>query len=90
LELRAGTGVVGLAAAKIFGARTMLTDLPKIVERNVKTNSHLDIDVETAVLDWKDVPERTVAEGEKFKYVLAADPLYSPEHPRLLVGMVNI
>jgi predicted nicotinamide N-methyase len=93
LELGAGTGLVGLAAAKIFGARTVLTDLPEIVgnlERNVRANSHLDIDVKTAVLDWNDVPERTVAEGEKFKYVLAADPLYSSEHPRLLVGMVNV
>lgn len=66
LELGAGTGLVGLAAAAVFGCRVLLTDLSEIVEnlqRNVVENERiLDAgggDAAVAVLDWRD-PERII------------------------------
>lgn len=93
LELGAGTGLVGLAAAAIFKVPVLLTDLPEIVpnlSRNIKANVHLDIDVEAKVLDWRRTPVPPPPEKDRYDVVLAADPLYSAEHPRLLVGMVGV
>ncbi|PUU83091.1 putative methyltransferase-domain-containing protein [Tuber borchii] len=92
LELGAGTGLVGLAAAAIFKIPILLTDLPDIVpnlQHNANTNSASGTTVSVSVMDWRDGVDEVVSEGEKYDLVLAADPLYSPEHPRLLVGMVR-
>ncbi|KAG0636789.1 putative methyltransferase-domain-containing protein [Tuber brumale] len=92
LELGAGTGLVGLAAAAIFKIPVLLTDLPDIVpnlQHNANTNSASGTVVSVAVMDWRDRVDETVSEAEKYDLVLAADPLYSPEHPGLLVGMVG-
>ncbi|KAF8243541.1 hypothetical protein K440DRAFT_664074 [Wilcoxina mikolae CBS 423.85] len=93
LELGAGTGLVGLAAAAIFKVPVLLTDLPEIVpnlSRNIEANAHLDIDAEAKVLDWKRIPVPPPPEKDRYDVVLAADPLYSAEHPQLLVGMIGV
>jgi len=69
LELGSGTGLVGLAAAALFGWRLHLTDLPEVVPnlaRNIAANRHLfrapsepteekedDDAVLARVLDWE-------------------------------------
>ncbi|THY30917.1 VPS28-domain-containing protein [Aureobasidium pullulans] len=109
LELGAGTGLVGIAAAAVLGAQVLLTDLPEIVpnlERNIASNEET-IDsrngsAQAAMLDWTTpekiiYPEDTegkrplVAEAESSKYplVVAADPIYSKEHPAWLVQTIN-
>lgn len=92
LELGSGTGLVGLAAAGTWDIPVLLTDLPAIVpnlRRNVDANrAALRSSVDVAVLDWRDDAARR-EERDKFDVVLAADPVYSPEHPALVAGMVQ-
>ncbi|KAF3080543.1 hypothetical protein TWF569_000977 [Orbilia oligospora] len=74
-----------------------LTDLPDIVpnlQRNVKLNNTSvpsSITVTTGVLDWRLQPSaNTEREGEsRYPLIIAADPLYSPEHPALLSTVVK-
>lgn len=66
LELGAGTGLVGIAAAAVLGASVLLTDLPDIV-LNLQRNVDANIDTitgrvghgDTAILDWT-VPEKII------------------------------
>ncbi|CAD0088118.1 unnamed protein product, partial [Aureobasidium vineae] len=110
LELGAGTGLVGIAAAAVLGANVLLTDLPEIVpnlERNIASNRDMiesrNGSARAAMLDWT-VPEKIicpedaeeprrplVAEGKSSRYslVVAADPIYSKEHPAWLVQTIN-
>lgn len=95
LEVGAGTGLVGLAAAAAYGAHVILTDLPDIVpnlERNAQENaallSHYGGKVNTAVLDWTE-PASFPTEANTFALILAADPIYSPDHPRLIVQTIE-
>lgn len=99
LELGSGTGLVGMAFAGVFGTETLLTDLPDIVpnlKRNIESNGD-KIAVsggrcQASVLDWCNLPAEDDLEWDfanSFKYVLAADPIYSPEHPKLLIGAVQ-
>ncbi|KAK4542771.1 hypothetical protein LTR36_006147 [Oleoguttula mirabilis] len=126
LELGAGTGLVGLAAAAILPADVWLTDLPEIVpnlERNARANA-VGIaglgggEVRTGVLDWgqpgafpssphggddddagpanssriaehSDSDSHAHSHPHSFPLILAADPLYSPAHPRLLVRAIG-
>jgi predicted nicotinamide N-methyase len=101
LELGSGTGLVGLAAACILGRHTILTDLPEIVD-NLNRNSQANAltlsshggHTDTAVLDWSR-PETFLLEGKHtgeahmFPLILAADPIYSSDHPRLLAQAVE-
>jgi len=126
LELGAGTGLVGLAAAAVWNANVVLTDLPAIVPnlaRNVAANAEVlhshGGHAEAGVLDWTDaeslapVPSPTpiptstsptttttttattpnaiasLRASAKTTTILAADPIYSPSHPRLLVSAVS-
>ncbi|KAG9625379.1 VPS28-domain-containing protein, partial [Aureobasidium melanogenum] len=64
LELGAGTGLVGIAAAAVLGANVLLTDLPEIVpnlERNITSNEDIinsrNGSARAAMLDWT-VPEK--------------------------------
>ena len=95
LELGAGTGLLGIAFASIFPHSEIdLTDLPTIVTnlaQNVAANrALLQLVGSTAsafALDWADaVPKPN---SERYDIVLVADPLYSPDHPPLLVGAVS-
>lgn len=95
LELGSGTGLVGLAAAAAYRAHVILTDLPVIVpnlERNARENTASLHDhgakVTVAILDWTE-PAVFTAEAHSFPLVLAADPIYSSDHPRLLVQAID-
>ncbi|KAI9370994.1 VPS28 protein-domain-containing protein [Aspergillus egyptiacus] len=99
LELGAGTGLVGLSFAALRGssAKIHLTDLPPIVP-NLAHNAALNVElltrtaatVTTGVLDWSVAPEVPPTPEEQYDIILAADPLYSPEHPRLLVDTIAV
>lgn len=91
LELGAGTGLVGLAACCVWGCSIRLTDLPDIVpnlslnaNRNIKTIRSRGGQVTTAVHDWRSPPPAT-----EFQVILAADPLYSPDHAFMLTENIN-
>jgi predicted nicotinamide N-methyase len=99
LELGAGTGLVGLAAAAVLGAHVLLTDLPEICP-NLRHNININAPVieerggkaEAAVLDWSDPlkPDSSVGPwSPSYLLILAADPIYTPEHPRLLVHAIE-
>lgn len=104
LELGAGTGLVGLSFAAIWGssATIHLTDLDAIVPNlasNVSLNEHLlsqfSACVSTGALDWslQDTPssetnKHPLPESETYDVILAADPLYSPHHPAWIVNTV--
>ncbi|KAE8373566.1 putative methyltransferase-domain-containing protein [Aspergillus bertholletiae] len=98
LELGAGTGLVGLSFAAIRGqsASIHLTDLPDIVP-NLAHNAALNVElltntaatVTTGVLDWSIPPEPLPTRDEQYDLIFAADPLYSPKHPKWLVETVG-
>jgi predicted nicotinamide N-methyase len=110
LELGAGTGLVGIAAAAVLGANVLLTDLPEIVpnlERNIASNADIiesrKGSARAAMLDWT-VPEKIIyteetdestrplvaeAESSKYPLIVAADPIYSKEHPAWLVQTIS-
>lgn len=110
LELGAGTGLVGIAAAAVLRANVLLTDLPEIVpnlDRNIELNDESirlrKGHAKAAILDWT-VPEKIVyphdsdnarrrslsAEFTSSTYpiIVAADPIYSKDHPKWLVQTV--
>jgi len=98
LELGAGTGLVGLSFAVLRGASATihLTDLPAIVPNlahNVSLNAELlkksGATVTTGVLDWSVTPDPLPAPDDRYDVILAADPLYSPEHPKWLVDTIE-
>lgn len=104
LELGAGTGLSGLAAAALWGTRALLTDLPTIIP-GIQANVDLNADTlgahgasaASGTLDWRrpDVVHLyapggssqdriEVAAVDGFPVVLAADTMYTDEHPQLL------
>lgn len=98
LELGSGTGLVGLSFAALKGksATIHLTDLPEIVPNlahnaslNVELMNRTEANVTTGVLDWSITPDPLPAAEERFDIILAADPLYSPLHPQLLVDTIG-
>jgi hypothetical protein len=101
LELGSGTGLVGIAAAAVLGARVCLTDLPEIkpnLERNIRTNFDVITSKQgtavSGVLDWSN-PQDILFDGDQiqrrtdFPLVLAADSIYSPDHPRMLADTMK-
>ena len=103
LELGAGTGLLGLALAAHFPVNMDLTDLPAIVPNlaaNVRANQPLlDARGSMAVafaLDWGRLPllddEKAGdedARAHSYRVVVAADPIYGPEHPALLAAAID-
>jgi predicted nicotinamide N-methyase len=113
LELGSGTGLVGIAAAAVFGCSVLLTDLAEItpnLSRNVEdsraTVRECGGSLDCGILDWSKphsyrpfLSASGLAEGtetgsqpdsvRKYPVILAADSLYSPEHPRLLVQTIE-
>ncbi|KAL8644069.1 MAG: hypothetical protein Q9210_007438 [Variospora velana] len=97
IELGAGTGLAGLAVAALFRVDVHLTDLRDIVPNlcsNVDTyqaNPAVKKKgcISVGELDWSD-PQRFVdGPGSTYDLVVAADPLYSPEHPAWLVATIG-
>lgn len=99
LELGSGTGLVGLAAASTWQdsvSEVMLTDLPEIVpnlQKNIELNQHLlrrgTPRVQSRVLDWSDMSDVPKIADEAYAVILAADPIYIPEHPTMLTDTVR-
>lgn len=100
LELGSGTGLVGLAMAGL-GADVLLTDMSSIcpnLEHNVRKNDEVISrnggTARAAVLDWTEphvcepLHNKDKSIPTKFPVILAADSLYSPDHPRMLVDTV--
>jgi hypothetical protein len=99
LELGAGTGLLGLAAACLFpGASVVLTDLPLIVP-NLAHNVSLNRatvearggggTADAAALTWGGAVDARFAAGERYRLVIVADPLYDDDHPGLLAGAID-
>ena len=96
LELGSGTGLVGMAAACLWNTHVLLTDLPAIVpnlQKNLEQNRGLiegnDGSVTAQQLDWNDEKIVPKENGEKFMVILAADPIYSSDHPKMLVNTIS-
>ncbi|KAI0178550.1 putative methyltransferase-domain-containing protein [Hypoxylon sp. FL1284] len=98
LELGSGTGLLGLAAAIIWQANVVLTDLPSIVPNlahNVEINrSNIEAAggiVDSGTLIWGSEVDNTERFSQKnqFKIILAADSLYDDEHPELLASAID-
>ncbi|KAI6891811.1 hypothetical protein KC318_g9487 [Hortaea werneckii] len=106
IELGAGTGIAGLAAACVWKTNAILTDLPLIVpalEANVTLNEdRLKTHGGNAVcgtLDWDEPKDLVISNGStagkhqdqnlRARVLLAADTVYSEEHPPLLVKAIE-
>jgi predicted nicotinamide N-methyase len=96
LELGAGTGLVGLAAACAWQVDVSLTDLPDIMpnlQKNIERNCNVVRECGGSAcalpLDWSDNQHRPGQGDDLYLVILAADPLYSPEHPGMLVDTVQ-
>ena len=87
LELGAGTGLVGLAAERIFKARRiLLTDLPGLCPL-LRVNLHLNSFTagEVRPLLWQEAHCSWLSEGHSFSRVLMSDVLYhEPQYAPLL------
>jgi hypothetical protein len=105
LEMGSGTGLVGLSAAALFGWDSHLTDLTDVVPNlanNIAANAHLfppssssslsSVAVVARVLDWTQplADEYWQARVGSFDVILASDPLYTPQHPGLVVSCVSL
>ncbi|KAL2755058.1 hypothetical protein ACRALDRAFT_2042865 [Sodiomyces alcalophilus JCM 7366] len=98
LELGAGTGLLGLAAAALWKVHVVLSDLPEIManlRHNVETNSavveSMGGSLDCGALTWGgssegEVDQDLFVKKNQFKLVLAADPLYDDDHPSLLAS----
>ncbi|KAJ0963314.1 hypothetical protein J5N97_028436 [Dioscorea zingiberensis] len=84
LELGSGTGLVGIAAAAILGARVTLTDLPHVLP-NLRFNAESNADiitsrggsVEVHQLRWGERPDAEALGGAAaFDAILASDVVY--------------
>lgn len=96
LELGAGTGLVGISAACLWKADVLLTDLPEVVP-NLEHNLLLNRDVvkncggaiSARALDWSDEADIPNESSEEFEVILAADPIYCPDHPTIFVKTIS-
>ena len=98
LELGSGTGLVGMSFAALQGksASIHLTDLPEIlpnlahnVALNVELLTRTAATVTTGTLDWSTKPDQPPTQEEQYDLILAADSLYSPNHPKWLVNTIG-
>lgn len=100
LELGSGTGLLGLAAAPIWQAHVILSDLPEImpnlhhnVEANRPTIQAHGGNVEAGALTWggngDEIDNVLFPEKHRFRIIIVADPLYNDDHPGLLAGAID-
>ncbi|MGD8396651.1 MAG: methyltransferase domain-containing protein [Candidatus Eiseniibacteriota bacterium] len=86
LELGAGVGVPGLAAAQ-RGARVLITDREPVAIEVVRRSAVLNgLVVETAVLDWNVSQEDATVPQSDFDWIVGADLLYDRSHVEPLAG----
>ncbi|KAL2247062.1 UNVERIFIED_CONTAM: EEF1A lysine methyltransferase 3 [Sesamum indicum] len=83
LELGSGTGLVGIAAAALLGARVTLTDLPHVLPNlqfNVDSNAGiLELHwgaVEVAALPWGDIQQMEAVGRDEYDVILGSDVVY--------------
>ncbi|KAL8118032.1 uncharacterized protein LOC141723512 [Apium graveolens] len=84
LELGSGTGMVGIAAAAILGARVTVTDLSHVipnlkfnVEANLNTVGHNGGGVEVAALGWGVEEEmEAIKEKDEYDVIMGSDVVY--------------
>ncbi|EHL02272.1 putative Rapid response to glucose protein 1 [Glarea lozoyensis 74030] len=99
LELGSGTGLLGLAAAAIWSADVIVTDL-EIIQENLGYNCFQNMNIiesrggycAPGVLDWTDLEnsEVTVADNDdKFELIMVSDPLYDSHHPALVANAIR-
>ncbi|KAL9631409.1 MAG: hypothetical protein Q9204_004244 [Flavoplaca sp. TL-2023a] len=94
IELGAGTGLVGIAVAAMFDVHVHLTDLPAIVP-NLLANTTVNLpnmakgSTSVGEFDWSTVSDNCSKEHTAYDIVVAADPLYSPQHPAWLVAAID-
>ncbi|KAL2260149.1 hypothetical protein VTK26DRAFT_5936 [Humicola hyalothermophila] len=99
LELGSGTGLLGLAAACIWKASVVLTDLPTIMPNlahNVSANRQVVEShggrADAAPLTWggprKDIDPRFHTPN-RYQLIIVADPLYDDDHPALLASAID-
>lgn len=94
LELGSGTGLAGISwlskCLELNGKinfEMFLTDLPEIVpnlQKNVEINSLREY-ASVGVLDWTAPANFS---DSKFDIIIISDPIYSPNHPQLVVDMI--
>lgn len=99
LELGSGTGLAGITWlckwVELYGddgVEMFLTDLPVIVpnlQKNIEVNK-LENVATVSALDWTD-PNEFVSRytDRRFDVIIVSDPIYSPDHPRLVVSMIK-
>jgi D-xylulose reductase len=106
LELGSGTGLVGLAMAGLGAdvvltdMSSICPNLSHNEQENYDVVSHNGGTARTAVLDWtrptscEPVEDSAAGNNEaipkEFPLILAADSLYSPDHPRMLVDTIHV
>lgn len=90
LELGAGTGLVGIAHAKVFDTSVTMTDyLPEILS-NLKVNiAANDARCDVELLSWADAASSPLSE-QTWDLVIASDCIYNLDQPELLVHAVDM
>lgn len=100
LELGSGTGLLGLAAAAVWGTHVILSDLPEIipnlsynVEKNRPVIEERGGSVVAGALTWggeeDEIDPDLFPTKNTFKVIIVADPLYDDDHPALLAGAID-
>ncbi|CAN8101390.1 unnamed protein product [Discula destructiva] len=100
LELGSGTGLLGLAAAPIWQAHILLSDLPGIMpnlHHNVEANRSIieahGGSVGAGALTWggeeDEIDTVLFPTKNRFSIIIVADPLYNDDHPGLLAGAID-
>ncbi|QLQ78464.1 hypothetical protein HG537_0A07110 [Torulaspora globosa] len=99
LELGSGTGLAGISWLTKWvelhgdeGIEMFLTDLPEIIS-NLRKNAdinRLNNIAKVAALDWTNPSNFIKMHSSKtFDVVIVSDPIYSPDHPELVVNMID-
>lgn len=96
-----GLAMAGLGADVILtDMSSIYANLARNVEENAATIEYRGGSARAGVLDWTDPtscnlrpdatePSKTESISSKFPVILAADSLYSPEHPHMLVDTIS-